>query len=437
PLYLISGGNPLFVSVVFRLINALGIILIFYLAKNLFDSKVAFLSALIFAFSFEQNQYAIYVCHPPLVIISHLILFTGAMILLKRKNKFWGLPLIAIGACSAVQFELLGISALVTAAVIVFLLKDQLKKVSVKSWILAVLSGLFFLSTYLIGELKYGFRSIKSVLALLNSGYQVVPDGESRTVLYLKRLLLLFADNLLPFQGVLLILLTVLIIGAILFWSKKEKSLRLILIWIASCLFLIPLGGYNAYYVNAGIASGVIIAGAFVISKIIVKNKIFGLLVLMLILTSNLTRTIKQKDQSLIVDLKPQPYMKLADEKRLINYIYQYADGRNFTIRLINIPYRIQTVWSYLFNQYGQKVWGYLPLLETGLVDGFPGYLPQPQSGTTCLRFLIQEPTRGISDGLRIQTEKEEDLFSKVIEQKEFGDFRLQVRQARDQNCHN
>ncbi|MFH1561564.1 MAG: hypothetical protein ABID04_03235, partial [Patescibacteria group bacterium] len=47
PLYLISGGNPLFVSVVFRLINALGIILIFYLAKNLFDSKVAFLSALI------------------------------------------------------------------------------------------------------------------------------------------------------------------------------------------------------------------------------------------------------------------------------------------------------------------------------------------------------------------------------------------------------
>lgn len=438
PLYIVGKGNPYFVSFAFRLLNAFGVFAVYWLGKKYFNRSVGILSALLYAFSFEENQYAIYALHPSLTIFSWLAIFSGAVIILKNeKSKFWGLPLIFAGAASAIQFELVSISAAGTAIVLLLMLRKKVKSISWKSWLTAMIFSLIFLGSYLLAEVKFNFRSIKSALNLVGSGWGVMETDDNKFSMFIRRFILLFHDNIIPLNGLLIYFTVALILLLLFVNARKNKNLIYILIWISSGLFLLPLGGYNAYYINAGIGIGVIIAVSFLLEKIIAKRKILSYLLLSLIIVSNFYRTIKQKDQSLIVDIKPQPYMKLADEERLIDRMYLFAEGKGFTIRTINIPYKVQTVWAYLFENYGLKKYGYLPYYETGMVEGFPGKLPVPVHGSTCIRFLIQEPARGIPDRLIDQALEEENLFSKIESKEHFGHFKLEIRSSLDEDCHN
>ena len=128
--------------------------------------------------------------------------------------------------------------------------------------------------------------------------------------------------------------------------------------------------------------------------------------------------------------------MRLVDELKVIDLMYQEAAGKGFTVRLTGIPYRIQTVWAYLFKQYGEPKWGYLPFWETGNVLGFPGYLPPPTTGTTCSRYLIREPLKGLPIEIINEDRKTEDIFSTSKEQEEIGWFIFEKRLARDPQCH-
>ena len=116
--------------------------------------------------------------------------------------------------------------------------------------------------------------------------------------------------------------------------------------------------------------------------------------------------------------------------------MYSVASDRGFTVRVTSMPYGIQTVWAYLFNEYGSSKWEYLPFWETELIEGFPGKLPRPEKGTTCVRFLLREPVRGIPEVLIKNDIREEDLFSEIIEVESIGKFSLEVRYAKGE-CHN
>ena len=63
-LYTIGGGSPFFVSAVFRILNAAGAIVLYFIASKLFNKKTGLLAALLFAFSFEETQYAMYSATP-------------------------------------------------------------------------------------------------------------------------------------------------------------------------------------------------------------------------------------------------------------------------------------------------------------------------------------------------------------------------------------
>ncbi|MFZ2202292.1 MAG: hypothetical protein WAV56_02735, partial [Microgenomates group bacterium] len=134
--------------------------------------------------------------------------------------------------------------------------------------------------------------------------------------------------------------------------------------------------------------------------------------------------------------IKPQPDMRLVDELAVIDMMYEGANEKGFTVRLTGIPYRIQTVWAYLFKQYGVSKWGYYPFWETGNIEGFPGYLPPPKSGTTCVRYLIREPLKGLPIDIINEDIKTENIFSDPVERKEIGWFIFEKRLARDPKCH-
>lgn len=430
PLYLIASGNPYIVNIAFRIINALGVIAVFFIAKEIFGKRAGYIAAILFAFSFEQTQYAMYMGNPAWAVWSWLVMGIGTALLYK-KNK-WGFILLWAGAAGAVQFELMEVNALLSAAVVTYIFRKQINlKYSFKS----VAAVLIFLSTYILAEFKFGFRSIKSALSLVQSGYNIIPAGQSKWTLWLTSWTQLFKDNIIPTEKYL-IPAAGLFLLAIAYLSYKDKKIRSLWIWILAGLWLLPLGVYNAYYANVGIGIGFILAGAVVIDKIWSRSAVLAVITVLLIVSGNLIRIYAQAPQSLILGIKAQPGMTLNDETKLIDRIYQISGGNGFTVRATSMPYKIQTTWAYLFEQYGKKKYGYLPYWENGNVLDYPGTLPGPVNGTTCLRFSVIEPIRGIPENLIGGDQKEENYFSNISSTENFGKIILQIRLAKDPKCH-
>lgn len=439
PLYLLGRGDIFFVSAIFRLINATGVFAVFYIAGNLFSPWVGLVASLFYAVSFEQYQYAMYVGNPTLGVWSWLLIFIGTTMLFKKsRHSTWAPALMLSGAALATQLNLMFGYFFFPVLLLLFLLRKNI--VWSRKPILAALGlPVLILSTFLAAEVKRGFVSVKKALELVGSGWGIMSPGQSKTAMYLEKFRAMFHDNLLllPGESVAISLLALVVILCLVKLAYKERPVRLILVWIFAWVFLAPLGGHLAYYTHVGLSIGLLIGTAYLIYQIKSRKWVWLAYGLMgIILFSNLKLITSQARDSLIFQIKPQPFMKLTDELKVIDLMYQEAGEKGFTVRLTGIPYRIQTVWAYLFKQYGEPKWGYYPYWETGNILGFPGYLPPPTSGTTCLRYLIREPLKGLPTEIIDEDIKTENIFSNPVEKKEIGWFIFEKRQAKDPNCH-
>lgn len=440
PLFLLGKGDPYFVSIFFRLINAFGIVGVFTIGTLFFEPLIGLLSAFIYAFSYEQFIYAIFTGNPSLSDISWIIMFIGAGILYRYKNKkILGLTLLFLGPSLAAQFDLMSGFSFLVAISALYLMKEKIKTISLKKWIFILGIGLSPLYTYVLAEIKFKFIATKTIIQILSSNTSIVRAGESIPSIVISNFLNLFRDNILgSFSNkYLAAFFSLILISYLAIKGRKDKKYYIFAIWILSLVFFVFTRGFMPFYSYAGVGIGVIIGFAILISKILKKSLFIGILLLTLIATGSLVRIIYQSSRSLIVDIKAQPGMRLLDEITIINKTYTYTKGQAFTIRVTSMPYKIQTVWAYLYNQYGLKKYGYLPLYETGNVFGFPGNLPSPKKGTTCLRFLIREPIRGIPENLIAKDETEENYFSNITKTEYIGNFILETRKAKGPNCHN
>ncbi len=441
PLYLIAQGSPLIVSIFFRVFNSLGVFLIYYLGKVLFNRRTGIICGLIFAFSFEETQYAIFTGNPSLAILSWLLIFLGVSVIHKfPKKSFIGILLMSIGVSSSVQFELYSIYTIPLSLLLLFMFRKNLRVLKPIHWLIASCIFLLISSSFIIGELMYNFTNLKNGFNLIFSGFHVLDAGENKYSNYLKYLMLIFHDNIYSFTvksltscvftfGTIILL----IFKAI---REKSKSVLVIIIWILSGSLMLFTGGYNMYQMNVGIGLGLILGISVLLENISKKSILLCTLLLILILISNLNLILTNNINGLNVGIKAQPYMRLSDEIEIINRMYKQADGNQFTFRVTGMPYLVQTVWAYLFNQYGYKKYGYMPFLETGNVLGYPGIFPVPGNGLTCIRFYIREPMRGIPEKLSLEDIKTENYFSSVIMEENIGSFLLQYRQAFDKkNC--
>jgi hypothetical protein len=435
PLYVLADGSPFFVSALFRIVNALGVILIFLTATYLFNKQVGFFSSLLYAVSFEQSQYAMYVGNPSLAVFSWLLLFLGAALLLHKKTVL-GLLLIIIGVTTAIQFEIILLYTSIVAAFLIWLLRKSIK-VSLKQLFGLTGLALLLIGNFIVAEIKFGFLQSKTMFSILTEQKTVIEEGQNKVLFYLQSIEQLFHDNGVVVDSKLLFVLIVTGIIITLVWNgRKNISVQIVLVWMFSAVILLPFGAYNAYYTFVGVGIGVIIACSYVVWLVSKQHTTIAIILMSLLIIGNISLVLKQNKNSLIVDIKAQQGMKLTDELQIIDAMYTYAHGDDFTVRVTSMPYKVQTVWSYLFQWYGDKKYGYLPLWENKLIEGYPGFLPMPQKGTTCVRFLVKEPVRGIPEILIHQDEEEENYFSEIESEEKVGLFIIQYRKAKDINCH-
>ena len=223
----------------------------------------------------------------------------------------------------------------------------------------------------------------------------------------------------------------------------REKSLRQKLVFLSIWFFsflvtLIVNGGVKnpsqnppLYYPNVGISIALIIFTAFLISSTFNKNKFLGVFLVVFMLFANVSLIKVFNPQGNFSEISVQQGMLLGDEKKVLDYMYNQSNLEVFAVKAVTMPLLINTTWSYLFEWYGKNKYGYLPVWNGKNALGYYGNLKvqEAQEGLPDKRFLIIEPTRGIAPYLIDDYLKEENYFTKIVNEKSIGAFIIQERE--------
>ncbi len=233
-----------------------------------------------------------------------------------------------------------------------------------------------------------------------------------------------------------LIVFFVLIISFIFFIRKKEiqEKLKFLSIWFFSLFLIFYMGGgihepwrnIPLYYPNVGVSVALLLFVAFLLGKI----RFSGILIIIIVLI-NLSFIHNFNPKGSMAEINAQQGMLLSDEKKILDYMYQDSSGKPFAVKAVTMPFDINTTWSYLFEFYGSKIYGYLPVWNGKTAPGYPGNLTvkEAQEGLPAKRYVIIEPLRGVPEHLVNDFLRVEGYFTNVIEEKKIGDFIIQKRE--------
>lgn len=441
PIYLLGGGNPAFPAGFIRIYNAMGVFLIFWIGKTLFNSRVGIFAALLYAFSFEQTQYAIYFHHPPLAVLTIMIFYAGLALAVFKKN-WLGIPLSLFGYGLSIQAEFqlpyLGI-------IFVFLFlsfRKQLLPLLCPRTLL--ISAFFFLapvSSFILAELKYKGRSIHEIFRLLAHAGDGSSDLGVSISAYCKWLVLLIRNNIINSDVLApIVLFTLLFAGVIYILRKKSdyQKIYFLITWLLSTSVLSLFGPTPLYYTHVGISVAILLIASFVIEIISKKIKWAAAALLVVVILSNLSIVKEQNYQGVIGEMQVQKGMLLGREKQIVDYIYQQSEGLPVVVSASTMPLQVNTTWAYLFNWYGMSKYGRVPYWAGPVAQGYPGELPTWKSQKQkYAAFSIIEPVRGVRGAFIEQFLKEQDQYGEFVDQIKLGDEKTQSQIIVQKRVHN
>src|SRR5258708_370944 len=288
PPLVIFRGNPIGAVIWNSLFNALAIVVMYFLGKDIFKSKkVGVIAALVTATSFYYIQFSGWLLNPTGTFFTLPLVFWG--IWKYKEGKWWGLPLSFLFLGVTIQFELFFIYLIPTGILAWIILRP--KWPSFKLALLSISS--FFLATLsmIATEIKFHFAGIRSILFAgqfvggNNSGgfFQLLIE-------FLEKKWETFYLNFWPQDktvGTLIGIFAVLFLIYEVFKNKKVRQRNLfVLLWFFSPVIMFFLGQHNAPWFYIGRPSSAILIGAYLISKI--KPKFFIILILIFVIVANL-----------------------------------------------------------------------------------------------------------------------------------------------------
>ncbi len=433
PFYFLSGGDPTLVSLFLRLLNASGIFLLFLIVYPMFGMKAALIASFFFAVSFEQTQFSLFLNHPSLAVISVLMFYLGLSNWIFKKNN-WGLFIALFGLGLSIQFEF--VETQLVAVLILFLLifRKYLPKISSRGLFIGSLAFILPLSSYIISEVSHKFLILRQIPNLFFSNYSSNNLSINLANLifvimrYIKDNLLLNNEGSIVLGLIFLIVLIKLIAN-----NSYRKQLLFLTIWFFGGLTVYFFTSNDAYFYNTGTSIALLIFASFLLSKLYLKNRWVIIPLILLVLISNVYLITKNNPLGPNEKINPQKGLLLTDEEKVIDFIYQSSKGENFAVNALTMPYSINTTWSYLFEWYGKKKYGYVPIWGGDAAEGFPGNLKveTARSKLPAKRFLIIEPQEGIPSYLTDKFLKNEENYTITSERKQIGTLQVWVQKAR------
>lgn len=420
-------NNPEVISAFFRILNAGAIFLVFSIGSLLFNRWVGLIGALLFAASYEQTQYALFLSHPSLAVITVLIFYLGlGLLIFKKDNR--GFILTALGLGLSIQFHYVNLSLLGVLFLTPLLIKrdfrPDFKKIFLAGGILITT-----LSSFILAELKFNFKFTNAFLKQFS-----LSSGPSGSRLHFKELGYVLErfihDNFLLFNPLNLLIYLILIFGVTLIYkTDKQKGLFLAL-WFLMGLVPYLVSGSSSYYYNPAASVSLLLIFAYFLIWLYQKQKLLAGAFLIMVIASNII-LVSGNNMGPNKDIIIQLGMLLGSEKEAIDYIYNQSNGGPFTVNAITVPLDVNTTWNYLFEWYGKDKYHYLPVWGGQAAAGYQGNLTVVTNRELLpkKRFTIIESTVGIGQLDQENFLREENYFTKVIEAKKFGTITVQYRE--------
>lgn len=412
---LIVSHNPISVVIWNSLFNAGVAVIVFFLAKDLFQSKgTGYISAILTAISYHLIQYSGWLSNPTGSVFTMSLFFLG--IWKYYKGKSWGLPLAAFFLGLSIQFELFLVYLVPTGLILWLILKPKLPSFKIFAYSLFAIACA--LSTMIATEVKFHFAGIKSMLA---AGSLV---GGGRQFDFTK----LFALNLWPQNKNLDLIFGVLVIGYLIYeMIKNDKSAGwrrnlFLLTWLFSPALMLILGSHNAPWFLIGRPAAAIAAGGYVISKL--RPKFLTALVVILLCLANLTAIHNAYGNGQPL-LEPDPSSILSKQIAVMDYTYRSAGGEAFAVDTVTNPLYINAVWAWDYDWYAPK-YGFKPTWLGG--DQLPPYNTlEKATGKEKYLFLLIDETPRIPSLYKEKAVKNMDKYGRLLEKKSFDGISVMI----------
>lgn len=431
PAYLLGHGNPVIVAYWLSFLNALGIFVLFYLVKKMTgDILPAILAALLYAVSFEQSQYAAWLSNPSMGVWFVLLLYTGLYLWLKEKKVRY-LILLGFSFGFAIQSNVSLAYNIVPISIWLWYSRKDLGKKQILALVIPFLAAV---SSMILVEFRFGFKSIEGIKHIL-AGQQI--QGQKQRLgdymlAYANHMGDVFAHNIFPFISALGGLLGLGVLVKYLFDIGKRDykyklEIKFLITWVLSYLIAASVGATTVPHVSVGIGVGFIVLLAFFIWETYKENKFLAVVILVIILAANLTKVAGENSKGQTI-FAIQNDMTLTNELKIVDYTYQMAHGKPFSISTLTSPLFINTTWSYLYNWYGKSKYGYLPYWVGRDQVGQLGNDLQTAQDNIPEHFFIMESTVGIPDTWITYAKGDQDSMSKLVDQTNFGELVVQQR---------
>ncbi len=282
-------------------------------------------------------------------------------------------------------------------------------------------------ASFVVAEIHFSFLGIKSFLRYLSeqkeAGNLLGHVSLFSTSLAKSTRNALFAlpglYPLIPFSAILVIFFAL---------CKKYKERLFLLIWLGSTapLFIFRTNVIGGNFIHSTIHAAIILIVALAITYVLkTKYRILAFIALIFIVIGNLSLYLKDNFRSSYV-LGHQP-MLYAQQKQLVDYTYEKSDGKAFSICAVSNPLFVNYVWSVIYKIYGEPTYDYMPTWSGPTQTHGKNFLAYDTQHIPT-RFLIIEPSNQYPPFVPGITEYAESSTSRLIEEKSFGELRVQYR---------
>jgi hypothetical protein len=432
PVYKASDFNQVSASGFLILLNLSVIFLVYLISKNIFQNmKISLLSALFFSLSYQSINFSKHINNSSLVMLSIGVFFLGLVFYFFQKRR-GGLLISAIGLGMAIQADFYLIYLLPVYFIFAYIYETKIKKLDI------IFSGavlLFFLSNFILAEIKWKMIGVKSLInfafAQKSGGFHL---GESLE-LFIRKISEAYYYSIVSSKNICLFVFIILTV-ALFFVARKKKRTYALLIWlfITLPLFYFRTGVLSTSEINLPIVPAVAISFAFFIVHFFVKRKLtlvaFLLSLIVVFSNQNLMKKSNYKNSELF---NHQP-LYLSEEKKMIDYTYYSSKRQAFSLCSVSVPLFSNILWSYNYKFYGEKKWGYLPYWIGQKQISVVNNLIEKEINPSTISYLIIEPYPGIPEFAIKASILLADKKTVLIEEKNFGGFIVQKRIKRIQN---
>jgi hypothetical protein len=431
PAYYFGQGDPLVVAYWLSFITALTIFPVFYLTYVLTKRKLpAFISGLIFAFSFDAIQFSNFMSNASLGILFVPFIYIGLLLWIRKISK-WAPAITGLALGLSVQTEIAFYFYLLPVVLWLFVYKNKITR---KELFWFILGFVLAVSTMIVCEVKFGFPGIMGLYYLFSSQDAVAGSKQFSDILlvFLDQAGDRLANTIFPFNNAFGA-----IIGfGIITYSLIRTALRNdeeLLTWpvflatyIPAHIVALPFGGSATPHIMIGAIPAISILAAIFLWELFRQNKTLLLIAVSLLLLINFSKFVKQNNYENHYNLT-KDYL-LSTEMKIIDYTYEKSMTKPFSISTLTTPLHINILWSYLYNWYGQEKYGYLPYWHGRDQVGQPGNNLQPASDNIDKHFFISEPAYLIPEIHGIYAKGDQDAISNLVEEKMFGRMFVQQR---------